>query len=94
MTIGSANRSGIKAAGSNHRLSNSSGIEAARGSGYSGAAADCGRGKNFGFARPAHAAWILQGVHINEHFAWASHRFPEIASRKSGGTAAFALGRK
>jgi hypothetical protein len=63
------------------------------GSGYSGAEADCGRGENFGFARPAYAAWILQGVHINGHFAWPNHRCQEIACWKSSGATSFALGR-
>jgi hypothetical protein len=50
--------------------------------------------ENPGFARPANAARILQGVHNDEYFAWLDHRFPEIASRKSSGTTAFALGRR
>ena len=79
----SANRSSNKTTRSYNRLSNSSRIEAACGSGYSGAEEDCGSGENLGFARSAYVAWILQGIHIHQHFAWPNHSFSEIAVGKA-----------
>src|SRR5437868_100867 len=49
---------------------------------------------NPGFARSAYFAWILQGIHLYQHFAWCNHSFSEIACWQSSGTTSPALGRK